>query len=60
MSGYLKASRAEQQAATERMAEELRALTHSQHTQPVRGCLACEDALAEARALQAEAPWNER
>ena len=33
---------------------------HSQHTQPVRGCLACEDALAEARALQAEAPWNER
>lgn len=30
---------------------------HSQHTRPVLGCFDCEDAMSEARALQAEAPW---
>jgi len=33
---------------------------HSQHTQPVRGCDACEDALADARALLSEKPWEDQ
>lgn len=32
---------------------------HSQHTRPVVGCLDCEDALSEARALASERPWED-
>ena len=39
--------------------ERTRMLPHSQHIRPVPACLDCEDALAEARALEAERPWDD-
>jgi hypothetical protein len=32
---------------------------HSEHTRPVRGCLSCEDELADARQIEHDAPWQD-
>lgn len=32
---------------------------HGDHPRPVLGCLSCEDALQEAREIQAERPWED-
>ncbi len=33
---------------------------HGDHPRPVPGCLDCEDALQEAREIEAQAPWNDQ